>query len=617
MVYGQGEFSLYTLNRTVPQAHQINPAFFSDAKVVVGLPILSSTRMGMDLGQISFNNLFTEQGEGAFSLDFDKISGKLNENNNLSVNSDVGLFFFGLNFNKNYVSLAVNERISSWMVYTKDIADMLIYGNGDPSIFGRNIELGGLSLNQSVYHEIALGYSRIVNDKLSLGARFKLLYGVLNAETDNLNGFIRTDADSIHITNSSFSFRHSGYSLFDGDVDMMSMAMNTMPFSNSNTGYGIDLGAQYQITDRMHVSASLIDLGYIDWKDNTESIGFNDVTYSFTGFDLLDLIDNSDSGNDDVFQQELDSLESLYTVNETEGVAYRSSLVSNFYTAFDYRVGEKHHFGAQVYGRIANGTISPEFGAYYNLQLGRVLNAVINASFRNGKVSSVGAGMSVNLGPVQFYGTTEGASSWINPEAASMVDARVGLNLTFGRKKRARNEEIRIAEEQEEIQLETEELQVEDPTDDGSALAAGAVLTTGVAVAGAEEMQAAEPVAEPPAMLSEPEPEAEPEPVMEEAVVMEAPEVVVRQGVHEDELQLGHYVVVGAFLSKGNASEYSQKLKALGYNNQFGFLTEKDFYYVTVYNNKGNIEAARKVRSEYRSMDLFEFPNAWLLSVVE
>ena len=75
--------------------------------------------------------------------------------------------------------------------------------------------------------------------------------------------------------------------------------------------------------------------------------------------------------------------------------------------------------------------------------------------------------------------------------------------------------------------------------------------------------------------------------------------------------------MVGAFLSKLNAQKYSANLKAKGYENQFGFLTEKDFYYVTVYKNSGDVEKAREVRNEYRKKSDFLFPDTWLLSVVE
>ena len=74
---GQGEFSLYNLNRTVPQAHQLNPAFYPDAKIVIGLPVLSSTHLSVDMDQLSFNEIFSESSEQSLTVDFDNISNTL------------------------------------------------------------------------------------------------------------------------------------------------------------------------------------------------------------------------------------------------------------------------------------------------------------------------------------------------------------------------------------------------------------------------------------------------------------------------------------------------------------------------------------------------------------
>ena len=117
------------------------------------------------------------------------------------------------------------------------------------------------------------------------------------------------------------------------------------------------------------------------------------------------------------------------------------------------------------------------------------------------------------------------------------------------------------------------------------------------------------------------EPEVQEEVVFEEFVQEPEPQepevVVVQQGNHADEFATGHYIVVGAFLSRANAAKYSNSLKAKGYDNEFAFLTAKDFYYVTVYKNLGDIETARSVRNEYRQKSDFLFPDAWLLSVVK
>jgi hypothetical protein len=390
------------------------------------------------------------------------------------------------------------------------------------------------------------------------------------------------------------------------------MYRNTLPFVGGNSGFGLDIGVQYHITDRINLSASVTDVGYINWKENTQSFSLNDVTYSFKGFDVVDLI-NNDGANNNFFQNELDSLESLYTLQENENIAYRSSLVSNFYAGFDYKITEMHHVGAQVYGKIAEGNITPEFGAYYNLQVGNVVNAVVNASFRNGKVHAVGAGVSFDLGPIQIYGTSESITSLINPQAANLLDARVGINLIIGKKKKAKEEHL--VEDEQEIEALEEQA---DASEEIPEEIVEKEVTSSASTMASQSTAAVVPLVIPIVVAPMNIPEDVPEEIEEKPVIYKEPKVeVVKQGDHEDEMSLGHYIVVGAFLSKSNARKYSSNLKYKGFNNQYGFLTEKAFYYVTVYKNSGDIDQARVVRNEFRQKEDFLFPDTWLLSVIE
>ncbi len=590
---GQGEFSLYSLYRTVPQAHQLNPAFRPGGKVIIGLPVLSSSHLSVDMDQLSFDHVFTETAEQSLTVDFDNISSLLKDKNNFSVKSDIQLFFLGINNGNNFFSLAINDRINSQLVYTNDILDLAIYGNGEGTpTFQRNVAFDNLKLSQNLYHEIALGFNRNIKQKISLGLRVKMLFGVVNSQTEQMNGFIRTDTDSIHFKGSNMSFRNSGYSYLSDGRDPLSIYRSTLPMTNGNNGFGLDAGVHYNLSDRINLSASITDLGYINWKEDTKSYDINDVNYSFKGFDLLDLINNDNSANN-FFQNELDSIKSIFTVKDTPGIGYKSTLTSNIYAGFDYQLAKQHRVGAQIYGKMIEGNITPEFGAYYNLRIGKAINTVFNASFRNGKIHAAGIGASVDLGPIQIYGTTESVTSLIKPEAATMLDARFGINLIFGKKKVKK-----IKEAEEEIVEEPEEVEEIVPEEPESSVEEPEVIPAAVVVP-----IVVEPVSE--VRKEEPKP------------VEKAPVTVVKHGDHKDELDLGHYIVVGAFLSNENAQKYSYKLRAKGYNNQYGFLTEKAFYYVTVYKNTGDIEKARAVRNEYRKKNDFLFPDAWLLSVVE
>ena len=64
------------------------------------------------------------------------------------------------------------------------------------------------------------------------------------------------------------------------------------------------------------------------------------------------------------------------------------------------------------------------------------------------------------------------------------------------------------------------------------------------------------------------------------------------------ELAAANYVIVGAFINEANAYRYSQQLINAGFNNEYGFITEKRFFYVWVHKEKGNIEGVRRERDK-------------------
>lgn len=88
--------------------------------------------------------------------------------------------------------------------------------------------------------------------------------------------------------------------------------------------------------------------------------------------------------------------------------------------------------------------------------------------------------------------------------------------------------------------------------------------------------------------------------------------VVVKRGKHFLELQVGDYVVVGAFGVFENAEKYSDRLHEQGFSNKFGYITETKLWYVHLYESN-DIEKARTERDKYRKMSLFR--KAWVLGV--
>jgi hypothetical protein len=90
----------------------------------------------------------------------------------------------------------------------------------------------------------------------------------------------------------------------------------------------------------------------------------------------------------------------------------------------------------------------------------------------------------------------------------------------------------------------------------------------------------------------------------------------VKKGTHADEFSAGHYVIAGAFRLKENAQRFSKLLKDAGYENQFGFVTEKNVYYVSVHQS-ASLDETRSRRDEFRKMSGFQFSDSWVLTVSE
>jgi hypothetical protein len=87
-----------------------------------------------------------------------------------------------------------------------------------------------------------------------------------------------------------------------------------------------------------------------------------------------------------------------------------------------------------------------------------------------------------------------------------------------------------------------------------------------------------------------------------------------RKGGHTKEIQTGDYIIAGAFSSEANAIRYANGLKQLGYKANNGHLTQKQLWYVYIYQSD-DINDARVQRDKYRKLRMFK--DAWLMTVVE
>jgi type IX secretion system PorP/SprF family membrane protein len=86
----------------------------------------------------------------------------------------------------------------------------------------------------------------------------------------------------------------------------------------------------------------------------------------------------------------------------------------------------------------------------------------------------------------------------------------------------------------------------------------------------------------------------------------------VKRANNNGDLAVGNYVVVGVFQSRVNAESFVKGLKRMSFNAQFGFLTEKSYWYVYLFKSD-DINTVRAERDKNRKLIMFK--DAWLLTV--
>ena len=184
-------------------------------------------------------------------------------------------------------------------------------GNG--AFLDEQVDLN-FGVNFSHYREYGFGIAHQVNDKFSIGGKLKYLNGFSNVWTEKANASLTTESSFFAITAKADMLIHtSGF-----DSSGTNNFSTSQYLKNRNPGAGIDFGGSYKYNDKLSFSGSIIDLGFIRWKDhvtNYKSTGSGSFTYQ--GIDAGQLIKNDTVTIDDLLSDLVDSISKAIKIDST------------------------------------------------------------------------------------------------------------------------------------------------------------------------------------------------------------------------------------------------------------------------------------------------------------
>lgn len=345
-------------SKHIPQKNMMNPAYFCNSGFYLSLPNLN---LNLE-SPVSFNDVFMVKpvdGQNITYINTEAILASMDARNELGLDLNVGLLGFGFKTKHGFFTFSTQIRANAQVGIPKDVLHFLAEGNVDENGQGRDLTLIDQDLlSVQTYAECGIGYGLNINEKLTVGARFKLLLGLANINTTNTHIDLSTDPNlNTLAVNMDYSIRMSAPLRLSvvGDTSLDIKFIEEIPL---NYGFAVDLGAQYKITNKLSVAASILDLGRIHWtyrptelhqKEGTGNITFgglewesmfNDGVYNDEFFTIL-----ADSIMTELTQYELDTLAGDYW----EAVPWRMNLSATYdfnrvlSASLMYR-GEKNRF---------------------------------------------------------------------------------------------------------------------------------------------------------------------------------------------------------------------------------------------------------------------------------
>jgi len=443
------------LMQNVPQSNQLNPAIQPECKVFLGFPGLSSIYLNYANNGFTYNDIIKD-GTGlqkdSLVVDINSFHDALQSTNTIVNQLDYTFFSLGIRAEKMFFTLDVSSKIDSRLGFDKGLVSFL--KNGNASYMGRTANLGAIGLEGTAYNEVALGVSKQVTEKLTVGVKAKMLFGVANMHMDesNLSVYTSQSGDLVQLRSKqlmkvSMPLEITEETDPDGtryidDIDVLDDDLDATFFSGTNNkGFAFDLGATYQFDDRTTFYASILDIGGIKWNDTYELS--QDATFDWKGGDWSQSGNSNDPNYreiEDVMEDLTDSIADAFRFKDEAG-SYSRALPCKVYLGGTYKLNESVNVGAVSRTEIYNGKLRPSLSLSANTRVVRNFSASVSYSMVNNSYNNIGVGIAAKLGPFQIYAVSDNILA-MNPNTAKTANLRFGMNMIFGCRKKTKKKDV-------------------------------------------------------------------------------------------------------------------------------------------------------------------------------
>ncbi|NND62030.1 MAG: hypothetical protein HKN48_02430 [Flavobacteriaceae bacterium] len=447
--FGQNKQVLYGFDE-IPQSLLLNPGTKVPQKSHFGIPLLSQIHFNGGASGVSVYDIFGNSNVDISTRVRDKIFEMTNKDF-FTVTQQLEILNFGWRAkNEIYFSGGVYQEFDFISYFPKDLALLAWEGNRD--YIGYEFDLGELSTTGDLLTVYHFGANKAINNRLTVGARVKLYSSMLSYRSTNNKGTFVTelgDENSVNIyehrvQDADVSVETSGIASLTDDFSAGKLVGRA--FFGGNLGVGLDVGATYDITDRITASASVLDFGAIFHTKDTENYRATG-SYTLDGIELIfpplsegeSTFPYYDDLEDEVEREiPVDTLTNSYTqlrpLQTYASVKYSFGKMVGGSKECDCRnmgggVERAQAVGLQFYSIFRPKGPQMAGTLFYYRRLFEFLSAKATYTIDPYTYSNVGLGLATDLGKFNFYIAADNILNYGNIAKAKSVSLQLGFNI--------------------------------------------------------------------------------------------------------------------------------------------------------------------------------------------
>ena len=410
-----------------PQTLLLNPGSETNYKSHFGIPVLSNFQLTIGNTGFQMGDLFSNDSR-PFNEKFEKVLEQLSPDDYINLNTKIDVLNFGYRYNnKIYISVGFYEELDLMVYFPKDAIEGLYYGN-DP-FFNRSFSVSQAIMKADLLGVLHAGISKKIDEKLTIGGRFKIYSSSLNVETNNNSGSITTTTNTTNI---------SRLTLQNLDAEVSTSGVDNFSLLGGNLGVGFDVGLTYHFSPQIEFTGSILDLGFVKHSKNTRN-------FTAKGNYVLDGINFEYNPDDpiDYWEQLSNDFKARIPNEETED-AYTSWRPMKLNAALKYSFGERRNkfcytkthkqyyynsIGFQMHTIMR--PLKPQFSftSFYEKSLSQKIYTKFTHTINDYSSTIFGAGASLQLGKLHVFGALDNVLGVRDLSTLNTISLNFGLNI--------------------------------------------------------------------------------------------------------------------------------------------------------------------------------------------